>query len=98
MEKVSCTKDYENYAKKMLSPQMFYFINGPPCCQDSEEYLAIQLKLRGMANLKYFTDPIKTSVLGLSLKSPLIVGAFPHQGMVNKEGELASAKAAAELG
>ena len=98
MEKVSCTKDYESYAKKMLSPQMFLFINGPTCCQDSDEYLSIQLKLRGMANLKYFTDPITTSVLGLNLKSPLILGAFPHQAMVHKDGELASAKAAAELG
>jgi hypothetical protein len=67
MEKVSCTLDYENYAKKMLAPPMFNYINGPACCQDSDEYLSIQLKLRGMANLKYFTDPISSSVLGQKL-------------------------------
>jgi len=60
--------------------------------------LSIQLKLRGLANLKNFIDPIRASILGNWLKSPLIVGAFPHQGMVHKDGEKASAKAAAELG
>ena len=98
MEKVSCTADYEKYAKKMLSPPMFEFINGPPNCRDSDEYLSIQLKLRGLANLKNFHDPLRANVLGNWLKSPMMVGAFPHQGMVHKDGEMASAKAAAELG
>lgn len=51
-----------------------------------------------MANLKYFTDPISTTMLGQKVASPIGFGAFPHQGMVHKDGELASAKAAAQLG
>lgn len=30
--------DYESYAKKMLSPPMFTFINGEEYLQDSDEF------------------------------------------------------------
>ena len=97
MEKPACSLDYQNYAKKMLSPPMFNFINGSAQVQDSDDFFKIQLKLRGMANLKYFTDPISTEILGAKVSSPIMFGSFPHQGMVHKDGELASAVAAAEL-
>lgn len=50
-----------------------------------------------MANLKYF-EGAGTTVLGQKLGSPIGFGAFPHQGMVHKDAEKASAMAAAELG
>ena len=50
-----------------------------------------------MANLKYFTDPISTQILGSKVNGPIMFGPFPHQGMVHKEGELVSALAAAEM-
>lgn len=55
------------------------------------------MKLRGLANLKYFTDPLSCSILGAKVSSPIMFGSFPHQGMVHKDGELASAVAAADL-
>ena len=64
MQKFACTQDYEKYAQTMLAPPMFEFINGKASLQDNNEYFKIQLKLRGMANLKYFTDPISTTLLG----------------------------------
>jgi hypothetical protein len=78
MEKPACSLDYENYAKKMLSPPMFQFINGATIVQDSDDFFKIQLKLRGMANLKYFTDPISTQIAGAKVNSPIMFGPFPH--------------------
>lgn len=57
----------------------------------------MQLKLRGLANLKYFTDPISTKLLGLNVASPICFGSFPHQGLAHKDAELASSKAAESL-
>lgn len=59
----------------------------------------MQLKLRGLANLKYFTDPISVKMLGQrdAFASPIGVGSFAHQGIAHKDGELASAAAAAEM-
>jgi (S)-2-hydroxy-acid oxidase len=90
-------KDYEDFAKKMLSPAMFCFINGQDAIQDSDEFFKIQLKLRGLGNLKNFKDPLGTVILGQRYGSPIGYGAFPHQGMVHKDAEKASAKAAAEM-
>jgi len=82
----------------MLAPPMFNYINGLDQIQDSDQFYNIQMKLRGMANLKYFTDPISCSIMGNKCNSPIMLGPAPQQGMVHKDGELASAKAAAELG
>lgn len=49
-----------------------------------------------MANLGNFTDPISHIIGGLKYSSPIAYGAFPHQGMVSKAAEKASALAAAE--
>ena len=76
---------------------MYEFINGSPENQDDNEFVNIKLKLRGMANLKYFTDPISCDILGQKLSSPVCLGPMPFQGMFHKDGELASAKVAAEL-
>ena len=97
MEAFANVADYEKFAKKMLSPPMFTFINGEESIQDSQEYFKIQLKLRGLGNLKNFKDPLGTVIFGQRFDSPIGFGAFPHQGMVNKEAEKASAKAAADL-
>jgi len=92
MEKPACSSDYQKFAHKMLSPPMFSFINGSTNVVDEDsDFFKIQLKLRGMANLKYFTDPISCSILGSRVASPIIFGPFPHQGMVHKNGEMASA-------
>jgi hypothetical protein len=71
-------KDYELFAKKMLSPPMFTFINGEEFSQDSDDFFAVQLKLRGMANLGKFTDPISHVIGGQKYSSPIAFGAFPH--------------------
>ena len=57
-------KDYEDFGKKMLSPPMFTFINGEDYLQDSTDFNSVQLKLRGMANLGKFTDPISHVIGG----------------------------------
>jgi len=81
----------------MLSPPMFTFINGEDHIQDCDEFNKIQLKLRGLGNLKNFKDPLSTVILGQKFRSPIGFGPSPHQGMVHKEAEKASAKAAADL-
>lgn len=81
----------------MLSPAMFEFINGSDKLQDTQDFNQIQLKLRGMANLKYFKEPLSQTILGQKYSSPICFGAFLHQGMVHKDAEKASALAAAEL-
>ena len=79
MEKPACSTDYQKFAAKMLSPPMFNFINGSSNVEDMDsDFFKIQLKLRGMANLKYFTDPISSSILGARVASPIIFGPFPH--------------------
>ena len=65
--------------------------------QDSDEFFKIQLKLRGLANLKNFVDPLGQNILGSRYTSPIGFGAFAHQGIVHKDAEKASALAAAEL-
>jgi lactate oxidase len=50
-----------------------------------------------MANLGKFTDPISHVIGGSKFSSPIVFGAFPHQGMVHKDAEKASALAAAQL-
>ena len=94
MEALANVNDYAKFAKKMLSPPMYTHINGEDHIQDSDEFFKIQLKLRGLGNLKNFKDPLGTVILGQRYGSPIGFGAFPHQGMVNKEAEKASAKAA----
>lgn len=96
-EKPACSADFEKFAKKMLSPPMFNFITGSSKVQDSDEFFKIQLKLRGMANLKYFIDPISCQILGTKVQSPIMFAPFPHQGMMHKDGEKAAAQAAAEM-
>ena len=91
--KLACVTDYENYAKEFLAPPMFTHIKGESP-QQYDDFRNIQLKLRGLANLKHFTDPLRTEVFSMSLASPVGFGPFPHQGMVHPEGEIASAKAA----
>jgi|TARA_B110000285_G_scaffold198586_1_gene231150 isopentenyl diphosphate isomerase/L-lactate dehydrogenase-like FMN-dependent dehydrogenase len=81
----------------MLSPPMFTFINGEEYLQDCNDFNSIQLKLRGMANLGKFTDPISHHIGGSKFASPIGFGAFPHQGMVHKDAEKASALAAAQM-
>lgn len=54
MEKPACTRDYEAYAQKMLAPPTFEHIKGPEASQDDHHFNSVQLKLRGLANLKYF--------------------------------------------
>ena len=81
----------------MLSPPMFTFINGEDAIKDCDEFNKIQLKLRGLGNLKNFKDPLGTVILGQKYTSPIGFGAFAHQGMVHKDAEKASAKAAADL-
>lgn len=97
MEAFANVKDYENFAKKMLSPPMFTHINGEADIQDCEEFNKIQMKLRGLGNLKNFKDPLGTNILGTKFGSPIGFGPFPHQGMVNKQAEKASALAAADM-
>jgi isopentenyl diphosphate isomerase/L-lactate dehydrogenase-like FMN-dependent dehydrogenase len=97
MEALANVNDYAKFAKKMLSPPMYTHINGEDHLQDSDEFFKIQLKLRGLGNLKNFKDPLGTVILGQRYGSPIGFGAFPHQGMVNKEAEKASAKAAADM-
>lgn len=75
----------------MLSNPMYEFVNGSSEVQDSDEFFNIKLKLRGMANLKFFTDPLSCSILGHQVSSPIGVGPMPHQAMFHKDGELASA-------
>mmetsp|Transcript_19430 Transcript_19430/g.33055 ORF Transcript_19430/g.33055 Transcript_19430/m.33055 type:complete len:182 (-) Transcript_19430:629-1174(-) len=95
---VACLTDYEKNAQHMLSPPMFQHINGSAQVNDYQaDFSNIQMKLRGLANLKFFVHPLKHTVLGLPLNSPIGLGAHPNQAMVHPEGELASAKAAAEL-
>jgi L-lactate dehydrogenase (cytochrome) len=81
----------------MLSPLMFTFINGEEWTRDCDEFNKIQLKLRGLGNLKNFKDPLGTVILGERFNSPVGFGAFPHQGMVHKDAEKASAQAAADI-
>ena len=50
-----------------------------------------------MANLGKFTDPITHHIGGNKFSSPIGFGAFPHQGMVHKDAEKASALAAAQM-
>ena len=49
-----------------------------------------------MANLKYFDDPISTSILGQSVASPICISTSAHAGMVHKDGELGAVLAATE--
>jgi L-lactate dehydrogenase (cytochrome) len=81
----------------MLSPPMFTHINGLQGSSDCEEFNKIQLKLRGLGNLKNFVDPLGTIILGERFNSPIGFGAFPHQGMVHSDAEKASALAAADI-
>lgn len=80
MERPACIKDYENIAKKHLSAGVFSHINGLTHPDEGMQFNAIQLKLRGLANLKYFTDPISKKLLGSSTAyaSPIGLGGFPH--------------------
>jgi len=49
-----------------------------------------------MANLGKFIDPLNHVIGGYKYSSPIGYGSFPHQGMICKDAEKASALAACE--
>ena len=94
---VACLNDYEANAKHMMSMPMFREINGDPAVNDTnQDFNVIKMKLRGLANLKYFRNPLHCTVLGMQVGAPIGLAAFPHQCLAHPDGELASARAAAE--
>lgn len=97
--KYVCVQDYENHSREFMSAPAFQFVKGEGRLQDQDQhdFTLLQLKLRGLANLKTFVDPLATRLLGLNLASPICFGSFPHQGLAHKDAELASSKAAESL-
>lgn len=75
MKKFACVQDFEDHAKLVLSPPLFSHIRG--VYNDTNDFSQVQLKHRGLANLKYFIDPIKCDLLGATYSSP--VGFGPTQ-------------------
>jgi len=61
-----------------MAPPTFDHIKGP-ANTDSDDFRFIQLKLRGMMNIgENFKEPLKTTILGEKVSSPIGFGAFPN--------------------
>ena len=76
--KFASTLDYERYAQQMLDKPAFDHLNGgghPAHFQS--DFNHIKLKLRGMANLKYFKG-INTKILGSEFSSPICLALPPE--------------------
>jgi isopentenyl diphosphate isomerase/L-lactate dehydrogenase-like FMN-dependent dehydrogenase len=95
----ACLTDYEKNAEHLLSMPMFNQFNGLGVSEAHADFNRIKMKLRGLANLKKFknSDPLRTRVLGFEVNSPIGLAAMPYQAMFHHDGELATAKAAAEM-
>ena len=64
---------------------------------NERDFLKIKLKIRGMANMKYFKGTA-TKILGHTVQTPIGLGPIPELKRFHFDGELAAAKAAKELG
>ena len=67
--------------------------------RNERDFVDIKLKIRGMANMKYFKGTAAT-ILGQqhTLQTPIGLGPIPWLKRFHFDGELAAAKAAKELG
>ena len=95
--KFACLKDFEEHCQRYMAPPTFQHIKGPENT-DSNDYRSIQVKLRGLANMALYTDPLSTTILGQKVSSPIGFGAFPNQSLSHVSGEKASAAAASSMG
>ncbi|CDW73041.1 hydroxyacid oxidase 2 (long chain) [Stylonychia lemnae] len=94
--------DYQNYAKNILSKNIYESLedgNGDQVTksENEEDFVRIKMKLRGMANMKYFKGIEKEFNLK-KVSSPIVMGNLPLQGRFCYDGEIAAAQAAKELG
>ena len=75
--KFSSLYDFEDYAKSRLATHTYAHLKGEPRpLEHHTDFEKVKLKLRGMANLKYFKG-LKTHVLVKPTKSPICVGPLP---------------------
>ena len=68
--------DFEQHAKQQLDRPAFEHLSGWDQHAEQSDFAHIKLKLRGMANLKYFGG-IQTKILGLDVGSPICIGPLP---------------------
>lgn len=77
---LACLADYENNAKVMMAPPTFNQLRGSEEANSAHhDFNAIKMKLRGLANLKHFINPLDHQLLGIKVKSPVGLAAYPHQ-------------------
>lgn len=67
--------DYEDYAKAVLSKPIYDWLNvynedGHTKKDNEKDFEHIKLKLRGMANMKYFKG-LSTTIMGQKVDSPI---------------------------
>ena len=101
VEKLASILDYEAYTKMTSPMRTFEYINGHAqdgfSKEDNEnDFNLIKLKQRGMANLKYFRG-IEMTILGHKVASPINMAPIGYQGLVQYQGECATAEAARDL-
>lgn len=73
----SSLNDWEAFAQKRIDRPTFEHLLGPTRPEDHQsDFKNIKLKLRGMANLKYFKG-LNTHVLVRPTSSPICIGPLP---------------------
>ncbi len=89
--------DYETHAKQNLSKMVFDFVAGGACDEvtlrkNREAFDQIRLNPRILAGQKDIST--RTQILGQEIAFPAIISPIAFHGLVHKQGELATARAA----
>ena len=93
--------DYEREAERVLDPGAFgYFAGGAgdeeTLCDNLEAFSRWQLRPRVLVDVGEVTTA--TTVLGREVSMPLLVAPTAFQRLAHPDGEVATARAAAEVG
>ena len=67
MENLANVKDFKEYARSRYSKAIFSYLQGEDSKPESQNFDRIKLRLRGLANLKYYDAPTKCNLLGCNL-------------------------------
>ncbi|XP_074641806.1 2-Hydroxyacid oxidase 2-like [Tubulanus polymorphus] len=101
MAKFVCLKDYEIEAEKICDRHSWnYYSSGADeeITLKENELAYKRLKLRPSFLRDVSNVDVSTNILGQSVDSPICIAPTAQHGLVNQDGEVATAKAAAKMG
>lgn len=100
--KLASLYDYKQFASLNLPRRVFQSLEDGAGDQvtkqeNEEDFIRIKMKLRGMANMKYF-EGSQSTILGHKVSTPISLGGLPQLNLYHPDAEIGTAQAAKDLG